>query len=280
MTLHRLLNHRILFCVLSLLGLLLHGQGFAETGEENDGPGVVEADCSKCHENVVFALTIKGKAHQSLCLECHQGHPPADRDIIPSCSRCHTGSDHYDLSDCLQCHTNPHTPLEITLSRDITKACLSCHENQIKELQANPSIHTMFACTACHTYHGQLQPCRNCHLPHSDTMGDESCGGCHKAHMPLVVSYGDDIVSEDCGSCHVDVYENMVSNNSKHRAVACVSCHSGEHGTIPACEKCHTPPHAEEILVKFTHCGECHGLAHDLSATAAATSIFLREKDE
>ena len=240
---------------------------------------VVEADCSKCHESVVFSLRMKGGAHELLCLECHQGHPPDEPNIFPPCSRCHAENEHHNLNGCLGCHTNPHAPLEITLSNNITTPCLSCHKNQIEELQDNPSIHTKLACTACHNYHGQIQSCKNCHLPHIDTMGDESCGECHKAHMPLVVSYGENIVSEDCGSCHVGVYKDLVNTSSKHRNVACVACHTAQHGIIPACEKCHEPPHPEEILERFSSCGECHGLAHDLSATESATSIFIEERE-
>ena len=264
------------FCIIVLS---LFGHSFVAVGEEKNKATVGETDCSKCHEGIVFLLNLKGEAHKPLCLECHQGHPPADVDIIPSCNRCHSGEDHFTITGCLRCHTNPHSPLEIKFSRNITDACLSCHTSQFEELQSNPSIHTKLACTACHHFHGQLQPCRNCHLPHSDTMDDDSCAICHKAHNPLDVNYGENIVSEDCGSCHVEVYKSMVSNVSKHKNVTCISCHSEKHGTIPACEKCHGRPHPEEILAKFSRCGECHGIAHNLEATAAATSIFTKGRE-
>ena len=241
---------------------------------------VTASDCRKCHEDVVFTLAHKGKAHKDICLECHRGHPPADMQIIPDCNRCHdaAGQKHFALDNCMRCHVNPHTPLEIKLTRDITTPCLSCHTEQFEQLQDNPSIHTILACTACHTYHGQIQPCQNCHFPHSDTMDMNSCQKCHMAHKPLVIAYGENIVSEDCGSCHTEVYGVMSENKTKHRNVTCVSCHYEEHGMIPACQKCHGQwPHPTEILNKFTNCRECHGMAHDLMATDYITNIFKKK---
>lgn len=238
------------------------------------------SDCRKCHESIVFMLEHKGRSHKEICLECHRGHPPADMEIIPSCNRCHKedAHTHYILGNCLNCHINPHTPLEIKLTRDITEPCLTCHAVQYEQLQGNPSIHTKLACTACHTYHGQIQPCQNCHLPHSDIMAKDSCQKCHMAHKPLVVTYGNNIVSEDCGSCHTEVYGILAQNKTKHRNVTCVSCHYDEHGMIPACQKCHGQwPHPTEIMNKFTNCRECHGMAHDLMATNYITNIFKKK---
>lgn len=98
------------------------------------------------------------------------------------------------------------------------------------------------------------------------------------AHKPLAVSYGTAIVSEYCGSCHTEVYGIMAQNKTKHRQVACVACHYENHGTIPACTKCHGQwPHPSEILNKFTNCRECHGMAHDLMATDYITNIFKKD---
>jgi hypothetical protein len=263
-----------MFCVLTT-----HLPAEANKNRKDIKATVNMGDCRKCHEDVVFTIRIKGEAHQNLCGECHQGHPPADVRIIPLCSRCHNDArDHFRLEDCMTCHVDPHAPLEIHMSHDITMPCLSCHEEQMEQLQNYPSIHTKLACTACHNYHGQIQPCSNCHLPHSDTMKDDSCTVCHKAHMPLEVSYGTSIRSEDCGSCHKDVYKGMITNTSKHRTVGCISCHSDTHGIIPKCEKCHGRPHADNIHSRFSKCGECHGLAHNLEATAVSTNIFVKAR--
>ena len=117
---------------------------------------VTISDCQKCHEDIVFTLNYKGMAHKDICLDCHRGHPPADMQIIPDCNRCHSTDKgkHFTLENCMRCHVNPHTPLEIQLTRDITAPCLTCHTEQYDQLQDHPSIHTKLACPACHTYHG------------------------------------------------------------------------------------------------------------------------------
>ena len=272
---------RFTMCLVCLCMFCIHSTHLqAEASQnKNDIKATVDVnDCRKCHEDVVFTLNIKGKAHQTLCGDCHKGHPPEDVGIIPLCSQCHNeDKEHFRLESCMTCHVNPHAPLEISFTRDITKPCLSCHKKQMEQLQKYPSIHTKLACTACHTYHGQIQPCTNCHLPHSDTMKDDSCTVCHKAHMPLEVIYGDSTLSEDCGSCHQDQYKKMITNTSKHRTVACISCHSDTHGFIPECKKCHGLPHAEKIHSRYSSCGECHGLAHNLEATAVSTNIFVKD---
>lgn len=237
-------------------------------------------DCSKCHDEVVITLKRKGRAHRELCLECHQGHPPVDMEIVPSCSRCHQGSDHYALQGCMNCHTDPHNPLAIELTKNITGPCLTCHSEQIEQLKAHPSIHSILQCTACHYYHGQIQPCQNCHLPHSDTMGEESCTSCHRAHMPLVVTYGEDVSSEDCGSCHDEIYTTIATTWSRHRKVECARCHHGRHGMIPRCQDCHGVPHPDDIWEKFDQCGDCHDTAHDLWASEASTNKFVLENRE
>lgn len=238
---------------------------------------VTADDCRKCHEEIVLTLQRKGKAHSQLCMDCHLGHPPADMEIIPLCSRCHQGKDHFELDKCLSCHTDPHRPLDIYLTKKITGPCLSCHTEQDKQLRENPSVHSLLQCTACHYYHGQIQPCQNCHLPHSDTMGQESCLSCHRAHMPLVVTYGENIVSEDCGSCHEKIYATIAVTWSKHRNVPCVKCHAGRHGMIPECQSCHGVPHPEDIWGKFDQCNDCHDVAHDLWASEASTNKFVIE---
>lgn len=263
-------------CGFMLGQFLLPGQARGQ-GSETVHARVRAEDCAKCHEAIVLTLQLKGKAHQPLCMECHQGHPPADMEVVPSCGRCHRDEDHFALPGCVSCHTDPHQPLEISFTRDLTAPCLTCHTRQEEQLRANPSVHSRLACSACHTFHGQIQPCQNCHLPHSDTMVAGSCGGCHQAHMPLVVSYGENVVSEDCGSCHQEVYQTLATTWSKHRSVPCVRCHAGRHGMIPDCRDCHGVPHPPEIWDKFKECRDCHAAAHDLWATEASKSKFVRD---
>ncbi|MBU0968300.1 MAG: cytochrome C [Proteobacteria bacterium] len=271
-------NLFIMFCVCGFIHVQFSQLRAAEAEQSGTVRSSVRGgDCVKCHESIVLTLQRMGKAHRQLCLDCHQGHPPADMEIVPSCSRCHREGPHFALPGCLKCHTDPHQPLEISFTRDITAPCLACHKQQSEQLLANPSIHSKLACSACHTFHGQIQPCQNCHLPHSDTMGRESCHGCHKAHMPLVVAYGENIVSEDCGSCHKDVYEIMAATWSKHRKVPCVQCHAGRHAMIPRCQDCHGEPHPLEIWAKFKECADCHGVAHELWATKASKNKFAEK---
>lgn len=278
MNLKNITNLFIIYCVCGFIFMQFLPSGAARAQQGGTFLATVGAgDCVKCHEEIVLTLQRKGEAHQQLCLDCHQGHPPADMEIVPSCSRCHQEGPHFTLPGCLTCHTDPHQPLEISFSRDITAPCLACHAEQSEQLLANPSIHSKLACSACHTFHGQIQPCQNCHLPHADTMGGDSCQGCHQAHMPLVVTYGGNIVSEYCGSCHQDVYEAMAATWSKHRKVPCVQCHAERHAAIPRCQDCHGVPHPREIWGKFKECGDCHGAAHELWATKASKNKFAKE---
>ena len=224
------------------------------------------SDCAKCHPAIVSAILGNGMAHRDklTCQECHAGHPPRDKDIIPACSRCHKGAAHFGLDNCLQCHTNPHTPLQITLTRTITAPCTTCHNGQLEQLQEHQSIHSTLDCTACHTRHGYLPPCSNCHAPHLDGMANDTCKECHKPHMPLVVNLSADTPSEYCGSCHQEAFALLSGSRAKHRQLLCAGCHAGRHKTIPACQKCHAQPHSQSIIDHFAGCGNCHGLAHDL----------------
>ncbi|MEW6290921.1 MAG: cytochrome c3 family protein [Thermodesulfobacteriota bacterium] len=270
-----------LFIIFGICGFIIvqFSRPVAAQGQHNAAvqATVSAGDCVKCHDGIVLTLQRKGEAHRPLCMDCHQGHPPADMEIVPSCGRCHRDGPHFALPGCIECHLDPHQPLEISFRRDITAPCLTCHTKQSEQLLANPSIHSKLACSACHTFHGQIQPCQNCHLPHADTMGRDSCRGCHQAHMPLVVAYGENIVSEDCGSCHKGAYQTMAATWSKHREVPCAQCHAGRHAMIPRCQDCHGVPHPREILGQFKECGDCHGVAHELWATKASKNKFAKE---
>lgn len=223
-------------------------------------------DCKKCHFNVVVLVQTNGSAHRDkvTCVDCHEGHPPRKRDIIPNCNKCHKDTPHFDLANCLRCHQTPHTPLNITLTKSMTTPCLTCHTTQIEELRTYPSIHTTLACTACHTSHGFLPKCFACHGPHLEIMTNQDCHNCHHPHMPLIVTYGQDTPSEFCGSCHNEVYTLIGLSRAKHRNVACAQCHEAKHKMIPKCQKCHDLPHTPFIHDKFPQCRTCHGIAHNL----------------
>lgn len=237
------------------------------------------ADCPKCHTNIVNIINQEGKSHKSkiTCLNCHQGHPPLKRDIIPKCSQCHTKQPHFQLQNCLKCHTDPHAPLRISLTHNITDECTTCHSSQIKQLTDNPSIHSTLACTACHTKHGFVPECFACHAPHYETMTLNDCLSCHQAHMPLVVSYGTDTPSEFCGACHPQAYKMLSESRAKHRSIPCVLCHETTHQAIPDCAKCHQQPHPQQMLDNFRFCKECHGIAHNLRFNQIDMMLEIRD---
>ena len=107
------------------------------------------------------------------------------------------------------------------------------------------------------------------------TMND--CRRCHKPHMPLHVTYGNDIPSEYCGACHKKEYEQLGASRAKHRKLTCVECHVAVHKTIPKCTKCHHQPHQKAIIKKFK-CLVCHVNPHDLQLNKIDIQIEI-EKD-
>jgi len=232
-------------------------------------PALSNADCVKCHAKPAADIEAKGMAHKTSvgCQDCHVGHPPAvpKKDIIPSCNMCHTGKPHYKLSGCLSCHRNPHTPKVITFGRDLTDPCLACHTQQIAKLKANPSKHTKLNCSFCHDVHRKIPQCVQCHKSHSADIGADDCKKCHQAHMPTVITYGNDTPNKLCAACHGKVNSMLSASKAKHGKFLCVSCHQNKHKAIPNCQECHGSPHPAGIMNKFPDCHTCHNIAHDLN---------------
>jgi hypothetical protein len=228
--------------------------------------GLSDSDCSKCHVNAPQDILALGGAHRSAvgCMDCHQGHPPIVKNIIPSCGACHSGKSHYELENCLACHSNPHKPLELTLSGNLTDPCLTCHSGQIAQLQEHKSAHTKLACTNCHEKHAQAPDCLNCHASHSAEMAGPDCKSCHRAHMPLAVTYASNVPSKHCGACHDNAFNQLATKTTRHSKLGCAACHQEKHGTLMQCQECHGSPHAAGMMAKFPNCGACHGIAHDL----------------
>ncbi len=238
-------------------------------------------DCPKCHIKIVNQNDRDGKAHKNkvTCLDCHVGHPPKKWGIIPRCSKCHKDQAHFKLKNCLNCHTNPHTPLRITLPKHATEQCLTCHHEQIKQLKQYPSIHSTLYCTSCHTKHGYKPTCFQCHAGHLSFMTMTDCRRCHKPHMPLHVTYGDDIPSEYCGACHQDEYKLLSNSHAKHRKLLCVTCHSAVHKTIPQCNKCHKNQHGESFVKRFGSCLTCHKNPHNLQLDQIDIQLEIESKE-
>ena len=226
---------------------------------------LTKEDCVKCHEGPPADIATAGGKHRYVpCLGCHVGHPPTVKKPIPQCSKCHlkTRKVHYELKNCLSCHKNPHTPLIISLSG--TDTCMTCHTRQIAQLKENKSKHSALTCSTCHSVHRQIPQCTQCHKPHAD-MAVTGCNKCHKAHMPKAVTYADDIPSKDCATCHKNAFNLLNSSMAKHKTLECAFCHKAKHRMLPKCQDCHGTPHPAAMLAKFTKCGECHSIAHNLS---------------
>ena len=233
---------------------------------------LTSADCVKCHTKAPADIEAKGRAHKTevTCQDCHNGHPPANKKIIPLCSQCHAGKAHYNLGGCLQCHRNPHQPKEIVFGRDVTDPCLTCHSPQIAQLKANPSKHTKLNCSFCHDVHGKIPQCTQCHKPHSAEQVPGDCKKCHKAHMPKAVTYAADLPSKQCAACHSKAFSLLGASKTKHKALLCVTCHQQKHKMVPKCQDCHGIPHPAGMMGKFPKCSDCHGIAHDLNNWSSA----------
>lgn len=242
----------------------------AAFGAEPAKPKVAlsNSDCVKCHVAPPADIEARGGAHKTnvTCQDCHVGHPPTvTKNVIPQCSMCHSDKPHYKLPNCQRCHNNPHTPKDIKLANNITDECLTCHSPQIVKLKQFPSKHTKLACSFCHNVHGKIPQCTQCHKPHSADMGAADCKRCHQAHMPTAVTYASDTTNKMCASCHTQAYNHLAASDTKHKAVTCVTCHKDKHKMVPTCQSCHGTPHPAGMLAKFTKCGECHSIAHNLN---------------
>lgn len=229
---------------------------------------LLNADCAKCHAKAPADIEAAGGAHKSSvgCQDCHVGHPPTTRKIIPKCSQCHEDKPHYKLKDCLSCHRNPHTPKVITLGKNVTEPCLTCHTKQNAHLRESPSKHSALACTFCHDQHGKVPACTQCHRSHSADIGAADCKKCHQAHAPKAVTYAADIPSKYCAACHKVAFNMLTASKAKHSKLACAECHKAKHRTVPKCQECHGVPHAAGIMAKFPTCRDCHYIAHNLNS--------------
>jgi hypothetical protein len=259
--------------------------GLAASATAAEAPGKVvltSADCIKCHVKPVEDIAAKGGKHKTeiSCQDCHVGHPPAVKKIIPQCSQCHEGKPHFKLQNCLSCHKNPHTPKLITFAKNTTDPCLTCHTPQIAKLKANPSKHSALACAFCHDVHGKIPQCTQCHKSHSADIAQADCKRCHQAHMPKAVTYAGDIPSKQCAACHKKAYDLLVASKAKHSKVPCATCHQAKHKMVPKCQDCHGVPHPAAMMAKFGTCRDCHFIAHDLNNWSATPAKAEPKKAE
>jgi predicted CXXCH cytochrome family protein len=252
-------------CMLITLvcGLLVGGASLSAMAQAS----LTAGDCVKCHDQQPAEIEANGAAHKTEidCQACHEGHRPKVANNIPQCSNCHSGTSHYEVPECMSCH-NPHQPLDVKLKGELKAVCLTCHAGPGEQMVASPSKHAEVACNFCHAEtHGNIPNCVACHSPHSETMVQNDCAACHKAHKPLELMYGPDTGSALCASCHDTAFSQLAVSKSKHNQVACVTCHANKHKTVPQCSDCHGMPHAQSMHTKFPKCGDCHNTAHDLN---------------
>ena len=236
--------------------------------------------CAQCHFSYFDAIRKQGGKHQIECTDCHttfHAYSPKKQnfdEIMPKCITCHksasNGPFHGDdpkLTPCLNCHANPHTPLNIPMG-DIEAACGDCHAKENNEIQNYPSAHTTdVGCGDCHAdEHGYIPGCDMCHASHSPQveMTSKDCMSCHPVHKPTQITYGPETGSIVCANCHEEVYGMLQAKVTKHTAVTCADCHP-VHKQIPLCSRCHGQPHPRTMMKDTTKCGDCHGIAHDLS---------------
>ena len=233
-----------------------------------EDPKLLNNDCVKCHKKPSTDIAAAGAKHKTAigCQDCHNGHPPAIRKIIPLCSQCHEDKPHYKLAACSSCHSNPHTPLNIKFGKNVTDACLTCHSGQIDKLRDNKSKHTALFCSTCHDTHGKIPDCTQCHKAHFAEQTNADCKKCHQAHMPKNVVYNDKTPSKDCAGCHRKAYDLLTASTFKHKNLTCVACHQAKHKMVPQCQSCHGTPHPASMLAQFPKCGFCHSIAHDLNS--------------
>ncbi len=231
-----------------------------------------DSDCIKCHREEVKTVTGQESAHKNDigCLDCHEGHPPPSKAVIPKCSKCHAPeeSKHFSYDTCTKCH-NPHAPLVIDLTSlaPARPVCITCHEKPGEQLAKYPSKHSDQDCTDCHQEHGlgegKSQTCLDCHEPHSDTMTNKDCTLCHEPHRPLYLRYGK-VPPALCAACHEEQKQALDSNVTRHSKLGCTYCHRHRHKAILQCEECHGKPHYKRMHKKFSDCKQCHGDPHAL----------------
>ena len=239
------------------------------------------AECGQCHFSIFQNIKQEGARHQIDCIRCHtQYHVYNPRkqnydQIMPECISCHVSNsggpfhgENEGLTPCLVCHADPHKPLAIPMS-EIETSCALCHTKEGNEIKNYPSKHTSdVSCADCHAEkHGYIPECSACHDSHSPktALTTADCMICHPVHKPTSISYDAEKTSSTiCAGCHSVAHDLLQKKETGHTYVKCSKCHPS-HKEIPPCSRCHGEPHTKTMLMDTTKCGDCHGIAHDLS---------------
>ena len=237
---------------------------------EQREPVLSDGDCIKCHDEIVTVVNGQESAHRDVigCLDCHKGHPPAGKVIIPECSMCHDPAEnqHFKLENCKRCH-NPHAPIitDFTKLKDVKPGCLTCHAQPGKDMQEYPSAHSEQDCNNCHNGHGlaegRYHKCTDCHEKHAENLTVADCLACHSPHKPTVYVWTDKATADRCAACHDDIVTTFKKGGGAHlENLQCIECHEKHpphtDGVIPECQKCHDP--SENKHFKVADCTKCH----------------------
>ena len=154
------------------------------------------------------------------------------------------------------------------------KNCAECHKKPTTDMWAAGGKHATMSCGECHVGHPPEEEhsytaCMECHEPHSDVMGEESCAHCHRAHTAAKVTHSYNVPSQYCVACHQDAADELAASRSKHSGIACVLCHQETHKATVTCQYCHGAPHPTHVMKKTGICAACHHTAHDLESARA-----------
>jgi len=154
------------------------------------------------------------------------------------------------------------------------KNCAECHKKPTTDMWAAGGKHATMSCGECHVGHPPEEEhsytaCMECHEPHSDEMGEESCAHCHRAHTAAKVTHSYNVPSQYCVACHQDAADELAASRSKHSDIACVRCHQETHKNSVTCQYCHGGSHPEHVMKKTGICAACHHTAHDLESARA-----------
>ncbi len=250
----------------SLIFLLCASGVRAEVKE----PVLSDNDCIKCHDDIVSMVKGQKSAHRDKigCLDCHKGHPPAGKVIIPKCSMCHDPADkkHFTLKDCKRCH-NPHAPIitDFAKLKNVAPGCITCHPQPGEDLKKFPSAHSKQDCNNCHTGHGlkkgRYHTCTDCHKKHADNLTIKDCLACHSPHKPAVYIWTKQATADRCAACHKDIVKTFKKSGGAHlENLQCIECHEKhpphKEGVIPKCQSCHNPDENRHFTA--ADCTKCH----------------------
>ncbi len=253
-------------------------------------PAVASKSCTACHKDHGgrdFAMIVwdggapekfdhrragwalEGKHASLACTKCHT-RPLQKSPALAASKVKRTKTGWIGLeSSCTACHEDPH---KAQLGND----CLKCHDQARWKPAAGfdhartdyplTGAHVKTACAACHATpavargrdaKGQPIP-RWTPLPHGD------CDACHKD--PHAGRFGG-----SCASCHTtDSFSRIARGAFDHDKTRYPL--RGAHAAV-ACDKCHDPRKPNAQKPAFARCTDCHGDAHNGTATLAGKAV-------